>query len=190
MNWELLYTVSTLACILFAHDTWLFFQVYAMSHAQKDVVFGGLGRSGLIFQIWCLSFALSSVGICCSFYLHVFFSYGPIVILIFACFNVTLVIYNIALLERNTTVVFLCLSVVLGCYILLFAYTLYLYPVDDTLINNAALLYVTHICNGICVLHAFFLDLIIWQRGWWYYILDTPDTSGEKHNLLDENGYV
>jgi hypothetical protein len=178
MNLALLCIIIPLACLLLHSDVWLFKQVYAMTDVHRNGIFGGLSRNKLIFSTWCASFALSSVGICCSFYIHVFFSSGPNVIFIFAGLNIALVVYNSALLEQNTTMVFLCLVVILIYYVLLFVYTLYLFPVD-----GSVLLWATHVCNFICILHALFLDIFIWQSGWWQYI-DRPDT--ECHPLLVE----
>jgi hypothetical protein len=186
MNWVLLYSISTLALLLFLHDAWLFRRVSAMTKTQQNCIFGGLGRSGIVFQTWCVSFALSSVGLCCSFYVHVSFSTGALVVWIFAAFHAALIVYNIALLQKDTVSVFVCLSVVLLCYVYLFAYTLYLFPVDDPFIDNAALLYTTHICNFICILHAFVLDFCIWQMGWWTCI-DQPESDAESDALLVEH---
>jgi hypothetical protein len=164
MNLELLYSISTLACLLFVHDVWLARKISLMDRDSRYVVWGGLGDSVVIFRTWCLTFALSSVGICCSFYLHVFFSSGPEAIAIFAPLNLTLIAFNVAVLKENMFIVQWCLCVILTCYVALFAYTFYLFPVSS--IDNTVLLYTTHACNFICILHGLFLDRIIWYMGW------------------------
>jgi hypothetical protein len=170
MNVTLLCMVFPLVCILFWSDMCLFLFYEILTEEDKDGMFGGLGRKGIVFQIWCTTFVLSSVGLCCSFYLHVFFSSGPLVILVFVLINTALAVFNEGFCAQNTTVVLLCLITIVMCYVSLFGYTLYHFPVYDTSIHNAALLWITHICNGICILHALFLDLLIWQRGWWQYL--------------------
>lgn len=132
---------------------------------------GGLSHMGICSTIcYYTSLLVSSVGVVLSIYLHVMFTPGVIVIVVFASFNVSVISRTAAFLKTNRPQVFMSTLFMFLGYTSLMLYTLYIHPVGDTVVNNNTLLWVTHLCNLGCVMHCLIFDIWIWQYGWWHYL--------------------
>jgi hypothetical protein len=179
----LLYVILPLALFLFLLDAMLVDTISGMRDTERLVVWGGLLEHKRMFFLWCTTFILSSVGITSSFYLHVVHSpvQNPIIILIFVCGNMALALYNYVVVKQKTTAVACCLLVILFSDVALFEYTLYMFPVNDASTDIYALLWITHVCNAICVVHAFVIDGIVWHLAWRYQVF-----RGEPYNFIDD----
>lgn len=167
MNLMLIGVTIVLVSILSYSDVLLIRKVYQMTDTEIDIIFGGIGKSGLIFNIWCTTFVLSGIGITGSFQVLAMSPTEVTPVLIFTLFNIALIVYNQALIGKNVLQVAICLTLILCGYMTLFVYMLDRFPVITESIHEKILLYFLHICNAISVFHAFILDAIIWQFGWW-----------------------
>jgi hypothetical protein len=150
----------------YALGTWL----CADTHTRKGMR-GGLDPMGICLRMYYwISMLVSTAGPCLSFYIHVTYTSGVLIIIIFMCLLASLIVFNLAFLKKNLPRVFGSLCCVFLGYTSLMLYTLYRFPVGATTVNNPTLLWATHICNLACVLHSLIFDMWIWQYGWWHYL--------------------
>lgn len=155
---------AALYFILYAKFAWY---ARTLSTQRFAVMWGGLYKKPHIY-FFVLTFLLSSVGGILTFYLHVQFTSDSNIFpaFLFIILNVSCVICIYAIDSDNVKVVRICLWTNVVACIILFAYTIVAFHVDDNVVDNPTLLYITHICNAVAIFHVAFMDLIIWWHGW------------------------
>jgi hypothetical protein len=163
MYLELLISIGTLAFILLLSNLWLARRIYRMDEHEQKTAWGGLDED-LYFRIWCVTYVLSSVGLCSTFYLYLFFSSQLEALVIFVLMHIALISFNFVMVSKNVVGVVVCIFVIFFCYVVLWIHTLVSFPVDHR--TPDILLYVTHFCNGVCVIHSLILDVCIWYPTW------------------------
>jgi hypothetical protein len=156
------YIVGAFSLVLLADDV---SRVIAWcKHGRTATSWGALHR-GVSF-LWFITFAISSVGLACSFYLYSQGKFLVLPTLLFVAMNVMLVLMNHAIDHQERGVVAFGLPLLVMIYTLLFGCTIYLYPIGGTSEIPTSLLVTTHFCNGVGILHSSVLDSLWWQRGW------------------------
>ena len=165
MNWPLLYFIAPLALVLLLSDFWLAKVVLRMRAIPRRDVWGGL--HGGWWYLWCVTFFLSSIGTLQTFGWFFFYSDAPTgwnpgsgIIVIFLVMNTSLICYSIALARQSKTGVCLTLTLAVSSYIIMFIYTLQVFPSQE---GYAPAL---HLGNAIVVFHGLVLDYCVWQPTW------------------------
>jgi hypothetical protein len=158
MNIWLFAVIAPLTGLLVFDDVLTMRTYYAMRDGDKKIFIGGMGEYGVVFFLWFwTAFTLSAVGLCGSFYLHLFLNNSIVPVFIYATFHLSLIVWNSACIEQNIPIVFICVVVNVIAYLSLTIYTFYLFPS----------VWMLHICNVMLVVHALLNDFFIWQWGWW-----------------------
>jgi hypothetical protein len=170
------YLVGALSLVLLADDINLVMKLRKM----KDgiAIFQG-GLEGWVFVTWGTTFALSSMGLVCSFYLYCNSDDITIPTIIFVILHILLMLFNYTVIRYFRAWVACCIASLALVYILLFAYTLHTYPLNEPSVHPSGLLVATHIGNAACVFHSTVLDICVWHGGWlnalWEYDDEDPD---------------
>lgn len=87
-------------------------------------------------------------------------------VLLFAVLDISYVVFIYAVEGDHVNLVRGVLWTNVIGYIVLFVYSLVIFPVDNHVVDNNALLYVTHVFNAVTIFHVGVMDLIIWWNGW------------------------
>lgn len=167
MNLPLLCVVLPLAALYFISYAMFAWRIARWSEHEFEVFKGGLNQTPRIL-VFFLTFLVSSIGTILTFYLYVQFTSDDIVlpIFVFGVLDISYVIYIYAVEGHHVSLVKGVLWTNAIAYIILFAYSLVIFPVDNHAVDNPALLYVTHVFNAVAIFHVGFMDLIIWWNGW------------------------
>jgi len=167
MNEILLWIVLPLAALYFILYGKFIWRMHTMSTEQFNIIRGGLNRKPTVF-LWALTFTLSSIGGILTFYLHVKFTTDSNIYpaFIFGALDISFILWIYAVESYNLKLVRACLWTNVFGYIMLFVYSIVTFHVDDVVVDNPALLYVTHIFNAVAIFHVVVMDLIIWWNGW------------------------
>ena len=167
MNLPLLCVGLALGALYFISYALFACRVTRMSTQQFEVFKGGLNQRPRIL-LFFLTFVVSSIGTILTFYLYVQFTSDDIVLplFLFGVLDISYVIYIYAVERDHVQLVRGVLWTNVIAYIILFAYSLVIFPVDDHIVGNPALLYVTHVFNAVAIFHVGVMDLNIWWNGW------------------------
>ena len=170
MNLPLLCVVLPLAALYFISYAMFAWRMQTMSAQKFGILWGGLNQKPRIF-LWCLTFVLSSLGGILTFYLYVQFTSDDTVlpVFLFGVLDISFVIFIYAVEGDHVKLVRGILGLNIVAYIILFVYSLVTFPVDNHVVDNPALLYVTHVCNAVAIFHVAVMDWIIWWGGWVEY---------------------
>jgi hypothetical protein len=132
---------------------------------------GGLDNMGrFLGMYYWISILVSFAAPCLSFYIHVTYTSGVLIIIFYFCLFAPLIVLDLAFLKKKRELVFVSLIFVFLGYTSLMLYTIYWYPDGATAVNNPKLLWAMHIGNLSCVLHSLIFNMWIWQYGWWLYL--------------------
>ena len=114
---------------------------------------------------------VSSIGTILTFYLFVQFTRDDTVlpVFLFGVMDISYVAFIYAVEGDNVKLVRVVLWTNVIAYMILFVYSLVTFPVDDHVVGNPALLYVTHVFTAVAIFHVGVMDLIIWWNGWVEY---------------------
>jgi hypothetical protein len=126
------------------------------------------GLHGWVLPFFYISYLMGGVGQCFSFYLYFTYREKTVEFLPILCcvvVNCSLAVYLIALLRTQVLLIFGTMIINLVAYSLFFMLTLRSFPV--TAIAKDPFLWITHVGNAVCILHAIFFDLYLWQYGYW-----------------------
>jgi len=167
MNDFLLWFVLPLAALYFIMYGKFALRLSGMPKDKFYVIWGGL-RGKVILSAFVLTFILSGIGSILTFYLHVQFTTNDNIYpaFLFGGLNVSYILYVYAVESDNINFVRACLWTNVFGYIMLFVYSIVTFHVDDAVVDNPALLYVTHIFNAVAIFHVAVMDLVIWWNGW------------------------
>jgi hypothetical protein len=138
-------------------DCWLVRHIYTTGRSQE--AWGGL--KGWRWNVWAVTFLLSSIGVTWSFILLLEAPsfWIPYAVLIFASMNLTRIIFDISLVSKREKGVFITIHLLLIFYFALTVFTSILFP--PTTLNLQLLLF----CNIVCMIHAC-IDVLVWFPGW------------------------
>lgn len=167
MNLPLLCVVLPLAALYFISYAMFACRIARMSRQQFEVFRGGLNQTPRVL-LFFLTFLVSSIGTILTFYLYAQFTSDDTVlpVLLFAVLDISYVVFIYAVEGDHVNLVRGVLWTNVIGYIVLFVYSLVIFPVDNHVVDNNALLYVTHVFNAVTIFHVCVMDLIIWWNGW------------------------
>jgi hypothetical protein len=167
MNLPLLCVVLPLAALYFISYAMFAWRMQTMSAQKFATLWGGLTQKPRIF-LWCLTFVVSSIGGILTFYVYVQFTNDDTVfpVVLFGVLDISFIIFIYAVEGDRVNLVRGVLWLNVVAYIILFAYSLVIFPVDNHVVGNPALLYVTHVFNAVAIFHVSVMDLVIWWGGW------------------------
>ena len=170
MNLPLLCVVLPLAALYFISYAMFACRITRMSKQQFEIFRGGLNQTPRII-LFFLTFVVSCIGTVLTFYLYVQFTSDDTVlpVFLFGVLDISAVTYIYAVEGDHVKLVRGVLWTNVITYIILFAYSLFIFPVDNPAVDNPALLYVTHAFNAVAIFHVSVMDLIIWWGGWVEY---------------------
>lgn len=167
MNLPLLCVVLPLVALYFILYAMFACRITRMSTQQFEVFRGGLNKTPRVL-LFFLTFVVSSIGGILTFYLYVQFTSDDTVlpVFLFGVVNISYLIFVYAVEGDHVQLVRGVLWTNVVAYIILFVYSLIMFPVDDHVVGNPALLYVTHVFNAVTIFHVGVMDLFIWWNGW------------------------
>jgi hypothetical protein len=153
----LLVVVLVTQTIAFVCDCLLVQHIYTTGRSQE--AWGGL--KGWRWNIWVVTFLISSIGLTWSFILllEVQSFWTPYAVFIFASMNLTRIIFDISLASKNEKGVFITIHLLLVWYFAFAVFTSILFP------PTTPTLQFLMFCNIVCMIHAS-IDVFVWFTGW------------------------
>lgn len=172
MNLPLLCVILPLAALYFITYALFACRITRMSTQQFEVFRGGLNQTPRVL-LFFLTFVVSSIGTILTFYLFVQFTSDDTVlpVFVFGVMDISYVAFIYAVEGDHVKLVRGVLWTNVIAYIVLFVYSLVIFPVDNHVVDNPALLYVTHVFTAVAIFHVGVMDLIIWWNGWYDHYL-------------------